>query len=89
MALERLQTRAPPVAESWPNTDCSWLFVLEQLSDQTACRTKQEWNIGHADYNHVLSLPHQPQLCGYPAGLTTALWYPCSANHNFAVPLLH
>jgi hypothetical protein len=42
MALKRLQTRAPPVAHSWPNTDWFWLFVLEQLSDQTTCRTEQE-----------------------------------------------
>lgn len=42
MALERLQTRAPVVAESWPDTDCSWLFVLEQLFDQTTCWTEQE-----------------------------------------------
>jgi hypothetical protein len=39
-ALERLQARAPPVAQSWPNTDCFWLFVLEQLSDQTTCRAE-------------------------------------------------
>jgi hypothetical protein len=42
MALERLQTRAPLLAYSWPNADYFWLFVLEQLSDETTCRAEQQ-----------------------------------------------
>ena len=42
MALERLQARAPAIAQRCPNANFFWLFVLKQPSDQTTCRTEQE-----------------------------------------------